>query len=101
MPSNRRLRLSHDADDDLADILEYTIQTWDEDRAESYKMTIYRACRELAEFPSLGRLRDDLGEGVRTYVVGQHVVVYRSSETDLIVSRIIHVRRDIERALRD
>lgn len=101
MPSDRNLRFSYDAEDDLIDILEYTIQTWNEDRAESYRTIIYRACRELAEFPSLGRRRDDLGEGVRTYVVGQHVIIYRVSETELIVSRIIHVRRDIDQAFRD
>jgi toxin ParE1/3/4 len=101
MPSGRSLRFSYDAEDDLTDILEYTIQTWDEDRAESYRTTIYRVCRELADFPSLGRIRDDIGAGVRTYVVGQHVIIYRFSGTEFIVSRIIHVRRDINRAIRD
>lgn len=99
MKSNRKLRLSSDAEEDLTDILAYTVRTWGQERAIAYKATLYRAFGELAAFPSLGRARNEFGAGTRSHVAGQHVIIYRATDDEIVVSRIVHVRRDIERAL--
>jgi toxin ParE1/3/4 len=101
MTSSRKLRLSPEAEEDLTDILAYTIRTWGHEQAIAYRATLYRALGELVDFPSLGRARDEFGAGTRSHVAGQHVIIYRVTDDEIAVSRIIHVRRDIERELRE
>jgi toxin ParE1/3/4 len=45
----------------------------------------------------MGRTRDDLSPGLRSYPVGDHIVFYRVTATELIVRRIVHGRRELER----
>ncbi|MGH2561755.1 MAG: type II toxin-antitoxin system RelE/ParE family toxin [Thermomicrobiales bacterium] len=100
MTSHRRIRLSQDAEDDLTDIFQHSIDTWGQERAEAYRSTLHQALHELATFPGLGRARDEFGPGTRSHIVIQHVIVYRSTNAELFVSRIVHVRRDLERVMR-
>jgi toxin ParE1/3/4 len=92
MTSNRKVRLSVDAEDDLTDILEYTIETWGQERAETYRSRLFQGFRDLADYPALGRTRNEFGLGTRDHIVGQHVIIYRFTDTELIVLRIVHVR---------
>jgi toxin ParE1/3/4 len=51
----------------------------------------------LSEYPYLGRSREaDLGGGRRSYVVGEHVIIYRVEDGDVLILRVVHGRRDIE-----
>lgn len=51
--------------------------------------------RRLAEFPELGRGRDELLRGVRSWVVGAYLIFYRVEATSLIVIRVLHGARDL------
>ena len=62
----------------------------------TYKAVIDRALRELTEFPNLGRARDEISPGLRSFPAGSHVIYYRVTETELIVTRIVHGSRDFE-----
>ncbi len=61
-----------------------------------YNEQLYAAFTRLAQFPDLGNIRPAFGLDVRGHRVGQHVVIYQSSDTDLLVVRILHVRRDLD-----
>ena len=100
MTSVRKIRLSQDAEDDLTDILAYSVANWGEARATAYKATLFKVFRELADFPALGRPRDEFGPGTRSLVTGQHVIIYRATDDEIIVARIVHVRRDLSRLMR-
>ena len=51
----------------------------------------------LSEYPYLGRSREsDLGEGRRSHVVGEYVIIYRVDDGDVSILRVAHGRRDIE-----
>ncbi len=50
----------------------------------------------LRENPFMGRRRDDLRPGYRSFPVGDYVVIYRlAGKEEILVLRIIHGSRDI------
>ena len=91
-----RLALSDNAERDLRNLLAFTEQQWGKAQRHTYRQRFIAAFAELLRFPDLGPARPELGQGIRAYRVGQHVVIYQSSETDLLVVRILHVRRDLD-----
>ncbi len=51
----------------------------------------------LAGHPYLGRPRDDdLGIGLRSFPVGEYVIVYLVEDKDVLVLRVVHGRRDMD-----
>ena len=53
----------------------------------------------LAEFPHLGRPRDELRSGVRSFRVRRfrHLIFYRVTPDALVLLRILHGARDLSR----
>lgn len=51
--------------------------------------------RILGTFPEAGRLRPELGHGVRTYPYDTYVVVYRLARGQVRIVRILHGHRDL------
>lgn len=94
MTSLRRLVLSPTAEDDLRDVLQYSLQMWGEDQRDIYAADLAAAFQKLLTFPELGRSRGDLRTGLRALVVGQHTVLYRAERDVIRVLRIVHRRRD-------
>jgi toxin ParE1/3/4 len=55
----------------------------------------------LARYPHIGRERDaDLRPGLRSFAVGQYVILYRVDEKDVLILHIFRGSRDIEALLR-
>lgn len=50
----------------------------------------------LGNHPYVGRLRDDLRPGLRSFPVGQYVIIYRIDGIDVLILHVAHGRRDIE-----
>lgn len=55
----------------------------------------------IASQPMMGRARDDLATGLRSTVIGKFLLFYTFTETELIVARVLHGSRDIDRIFRD
>jgi toxin ParE1/3/4 len=51
---------------------------------------------KLAAFPDMGRKRDALLEGLRSFPVKSYVLFYRRTQQGIEIFRILHGRRDIE-----
>ncbi|MGH2532966.1 MAG: type II toxin-antitoxin system RelE/ParE family toxin [Thermomicrobiales bacterium] len=66
----------------------------------TYAATLNAAFARLAEFPGIGRRRDELGPGLRSHTVGEHVIFYRVDDKAVHIRRVLHGRRDV-RALTD
>ena len=101
--SARKLRLviSPAARSDLRDLLAYTERQWGKAQRRAYKQELYQAFDHLARFPALGQARPEYGAYTRTHRVQQHVVVYRVTDVELRIARVIHVRRDLDSALEE
>jgi toxin ParE1/3/4 len=50
----------------------------------------------LSENPYIGRSRDDLRPALRSFPVGQYVIIYRIAGEDVVILHVFHGSRDIE-----
>jgi toxin ParE1/3/4 len=95
MPSSRSLRFTPEADADIESLLQYTIQVWGEQQMRTYARPLFDVIDQLAAFPGIGKRRNDLGLGLMSQPAGQHVIIYRATDNELIIVRIIHGQRDL------
>jgi toxin ParE1/3/4 len=49
----------------------------------------------LAGHPNLGRSRDELEEGIRSFPVGKYVIFYRVIPAGVEIVRVLHGSRDL------
>jgi toxin ParE1/3/4 len=100
MPPSREWRFTPEADADFVLILRRSFTAFGDEQAEAYAEQLYSAFDDLAQFPAIGRARDEIAPGLRSYPVGQHIAFYHATDDELIIVRIIHSRQDIEQEFR-
>jgi toxin ParE1/3/4 len=94
-------RLSPEAEAELDAIWWYLAeQSGSPEIAGSAIASITERFHLLSTYPQLGRRRDDLRPGLRSYPAGSYVIVYRIDGPDVLVLHIFHGSRDIEALLR-
>ena len=55
----------------------------------------------LARFPHIGRRRDeDLRPGLRSFVVGEYVIIYRVEDGEILILHVTRGSRDLEALFR-
>jgi toxin ParE1/3/4 len=89
------------ADDDLDDIWYYVAtNSGSIEIADRVINSITDRFLLLANHPNVGRPRDeDLRPGLRSFPVGQYVIIYRIEDKDVRVLRVLHGRRDLQALL--
>jgi toxin ParE1/3/4 len=85
-------RLGPKGTSDLAEIFDYTVDTWGEQQAENYIDELAKCFQRLADSPGLGRACDLISPGIRRFELGKHVIFYKPDRNGIIVSRILHQR---------
>lgn len=51
----------------------------------------------LANYPNLGRRRDeDLRPGLRSFPVGEYIIIYRLRDEDVLILRVLRGNRNIQ-----
>lgn len=50
----------------------------------------------IAAHPYIGRSRDDLRTGLRSFPVGQYLIIYRVADEDVLILHVTHGRRNLE-----
>jgi len=58
-------------------------------------------CGHLAENPRMGPARPDLAEGLRYFVSGSYLVVYREAPGGVEIVRVVHGARHLPDLFRD
>jgi toxin ParE1/3/4 len=96
-----RHRRSPEAVSDLDSIWHYTASTSGSlDVADRLVDTITNRFLLLARYPNVGLVRDnDLRPGLRSFNVGEYVIIYRVEGEDVLILRVLHGRRNIETLL--
>ena len=89
-----RYRLAPLADLDLEEIWLYVAQDSGVNAADRLIDEITERFGLLATHPDAGRLRDDIAAGVRSFPVKNHIIYYRASAHGILVSRVLHGKRD-------
>ena len=91
--------LSNRAVADLADIADFTIQTFGIQQARLYRDGFNQCFEILAENPELGRNVAELAPNLKRFEYQSHVVFYIPKETHILIVRILHQRMDFWRHL--
>jgi toxin ParE1/3/4 len=80
---------------DFTEILDYFGET-DADSALDFVTRLQLACEQLAQMPAMGRKRDNLARGLRSFPVEKYIIFYRIIKDDIEIVRVLHGARDIE-----
>jgi toxin ParE1/3/4 len=89
--------LSPQAEEDLAGILQYTLEKWGEAQAYAYRAVLDKVLLTIRQHPQIGHGRPGLSAAHRIFPAGRHFIVYRPGDAAVCVSRILHERMDIRR----
>ncbi len=87
----RRLRVC----DDLAEIWDYIADDSIE-QADAFIDRIDAVLHALAGQPMMGRVRDELVPGLRSFPIGRYVIFYESLPDGVAIVRVLHSARDID-----
>ena len=95
-------RLAAKAEADLDDIWYYTAQeSHNIEIADRVVNSIADRFLLLATHPHVGRRRDeDLRPGLRSFPVGEYVIIYRVEGEDVLILHVIRGSRDLQALLR-
>jgi toxin ParE1/3/4 len=80
---------------DFFQIAQYTRAEWGEAQAKRYLEDLRRQIDFAAEFPGIGSPAVGLPPQYRKIRSGAHRAIYRCTETELIVLRVVHEREDV------
>ena len=69
--------------------------------ADALLESINDTCRTLATAPLMGRTRDELLPGIRSFPVGHYVIFYQPIEDGIDVVRVLHGARDFPSVILD
>ena len=89
----RRYRFSVAADADLDDITEY-YSPRNPAAGVAFFNDFEKRCRMTASFPKTGRPREELGPGIRSFVVRSYIVFFRPDSDGIVILRVLHGSRD-------
>ncbi len=85
-------RLTPDAESDLIEIRRFTIQQWDSIQSKKYLSELRQTLRLLAETPSIGKSRPDVGLDVLSFPYVTHVIYYVVYDQELVVFGVLNKR---------
>src|SRR5215813_14669771 len=90
-------RLSPQARAELDDIWDYIARaSGDAAVADGVIDSIVDRFYLLGRYPRLGRARDDLRPGLRSFPAGEYVIIHTIDQADVLILHVPHGRRDIQ-----
>lgn len=89
-------RIAAAARRDLAEIREYIARD-NAESADRWISTVVGRFPMLAKTPYVGRSRDEVRQGLRSFAVGEYVIFYLARKAGIEIVRVVHGRRRLER----
>jgi toxin ParE1/3/4 len=89
----KRVRVTRDAERDLDEIWLYIAR----DSVDAANRLVDQITARFPLFgthPEMGRVRDELKQGIRSHAVDNYVIYYRETHTHVSVLHVIHGARD-------
>ena len=90
----REVILRPDAESDIEDVADYTIEQWGVEQAKTYVREIRRATEQLATTALRHATHNTIYPGLRRKRSGMHHIYFLVTEDSVEVLNIIHVSRD-------
>ncbi|WP_341224821.1 type II toxin-antitoxin system RelE/ParE family toxin [uncultured Arcticibacterium sp.] len=81
---------------DLLAIEEYSIQKWGEGQTDNYLSELYEAFGKIAQNPESRTIRKGRSFPFYMASVGKHFAIYKTGKNGIIITTILHGRRNIE-----
>lgn len=92
--------LSNDADADLDGIFDYTEAEHGFNQAVKYLSDLDNLFEQLVKNPNLGKERKEIKKGVYSIVEQEHIIFYEIQEEFILITRVLHGRRDIPKFIK-
>ncbi|OWY66762.1 plasmid stabilization protein [cyanobacterium TDX16] len=89
-------RITAPASRDIESIIDDVADNSGFDVAERILERINQKCITLANFPNMGRRRDELAPGLRSFPVDAYLIFYRLVENGIEVERVVSGYRDLD-----
>jgi len=95
------LLLSKWAEDDLAGIADYTLETWGEHQLARYRSLLEQGFDTITRDPNSlrSKAREELFPGCRSLHIGRHLILYRVKGSTVEIARVLHDSMELERHL--
>ena len=95
MRSSIRLIITSEAELDVEEIAQYTLEHWGDERVDAYRARLMRSFRQLQTFPEIGRVADNDDPTIREFALEHHTILYRhDADANLVtILRIVNPRR--------
>ena len=90
-------RFTIPASRDLEKILDYIAGNSSVNTAEKFLNKINQKCSTLANFPNMGRRRDELFPLLRSFPIDDYLIFYRPIEEGIEILRVVSGYRDLEK----
>jgi toxin ParE1/3/4 len=94
-------RLAPRAELDLDDIWHYLATNASIETADRVVDSLTTRFFLLSRYPRVGRRRDHLRPGIRSFPVGEYIVLCRLEREDVLILRVVRGSRDLEALLLD
>ncbi len=88
-------RLTRRALADLETIADYSIDHWGPRQTQAYLEKLEDRFAWLAQNPDLGKVRDDIATGYRSFPEGAHVIFYVLLEDAIAIIGVLHAAMDV------
>ena len=96
-----KLTLTKEADEDLREILGYSIAEFGLKRAEKYYFELQNKFNSILERASHSTDYSFVEEGLRRTNYMKHAIFYRSTDQEIIIIRVLHQKMDMLRHLKE
>jgi len=84
---------------DLKSIARYTQHKWGRKKRNQYLSALDNRFSWLADDPQLGKCRDEVKTGYRSYPEGLHVIFYRIVKGSIEILGVLHQNMDFKKHL--
>ncbi len=101
LPNYKSIRISAPAKKDLQLIAEYTEREWGENQKKNYLAYFNDFFRKSTSIGNIGSPHDVIVKGLFCFNIKKHTVYYRESNNEFTIIRVLHVRMDMEKKLKD
>ena len=93
-------KLAKSAQQDVHDLIEYTLETWGEEQSERYYSGFTKQASLLAEMPTLGKPYEPYN-GVRVFPYEKHLIYYTEASYGITILHVLHGEMDQGRHVSD
>ncbi len=82
------------AENDMEDVFGYSFDAYGMDQAARYFSELEDIFDMLKDNPAMEKARNEIREGLRSFVHKQHIIYYRILKDYIRIVRVLHVSRD-------